>query len=96
MIRSNEQGWTPLSIPDGRRGIWIRVTKDEVALCAGREGDDTLVVFRRGDTVGAAHIALAEDVLDTFRCALLTAGSDIELRLQRGEEVELDHRNTDG
>ena len=41
----DEPGWIELTLPDGRRGVWMRVGEDKVELCAGREGDDAYVCF---------------------------------------------------
>lgn len=45
--------WSCCSFHDesGRRGIWYRLTKDGVELCAGREGDDDHVLITVGDVV---------------------------------------------
>lgn len=41
--RAEEKGWVPVAVPDQRRGLWVRVNKDSVEFCAGREGDDEYV-----------------------------------------------------
>lgn len=53
-FRCNDVGMVPIAIPDGRRGLWTRETKDANALpvrleiCAGREGDDSYVFLTAG------------------------------------------------
>lgn len=42
-MRCNGPGWIELACPDGRRGLWARVTDKGIELCAGREGDDAYV-----------------------------------------------------
>lgn len=52
--RCNEPGMAPIVIPDGRRGLWTRETKDaedlpvRLEICAGREGDDAYVSLTAG------------------------------------------------
>lgn len=82
MIRCEEQGWVPLSIPDGRRGIWMRVTKDKVELCSGREGDDNHVSFKLGEKVSERDIYEAGEVLSDFAFALETACNNISGALE--------------
>jgi len=73
MACANEPGWVPLSIPDGRRGIWARITKDTFELCSGREGGDEHVVFKKGESVTEETLYHAREVLSTYRYAMEVA-----------------------
>lgn len=57
-LRCIEQGWEAIAVPDGRRGLWIRVSRESGSLeiCAGREGDDAYVVLRTGTKVTAEKL----------------------------------------
>ena len=67
--RCTGDGWVELARPDGRRGIWMRVTEFSVELCAGREGDDEYVSFEMGKSPTKRDITQAKDVLAAFEYA---------------------------
>jgi len=66
-MRCNEPGWIELVKPDGRRGVWTRVTDDAVELCAGREGDDAYVKFALGSNVTKENVSDAAAVVACFK-----------------------------
>jgi hypothetical protein len=39
-----------------RRGIWYRKIKDQIQICAGREGDDEFISVTVGDTFTEKHL----------------------------------------
>jgi hypothetical protein len=67
--RCTEPGWIELSRPDGRRGMWMRVTDNCIELCAGREGDDAHLSLTLGSVLSRRDLAEAEDILKTFQWA---------------------------
>jgi hypothetical protein len=69
-MRSDEDGWVPIAVPDGRRGLWMKVTPTTVELCAGREGDDAYVKFEVGEAVSKSDVKEGLEVLDYFVYAL--------------------------
>jgi hypothetical protein len=73
MLRCTEPGWIKICCPDGRRGLWMRVSDASIELCAGREGDDALLLLRRNTAVSLAEIDAAREVLSTFAYARAVA-----------------------
>lgn len=69
LCRYREPGWIELVCPDGRRGVWMRVTATSIELCAGREGDDVLLHLNLGLRVRKRHIAEAGAILETLAWA---------------------------
>lgn len=69
MMRMNEPGWVELARPDGRRGVWIRVTDRGIELCAGREGDDEYLSLEKGKLVSDEDIYHAQEIVCSFEWA---------------------------
>ncbi|EYF07067.1 hypothetical protein [Chondromyces apiculatus] len=73
MTRHLQEGFEPVVVPDGRRGIWQRVTHGEgrrvtrLELCAGRDGDDQELVLVAGDVVTADQLFALHDSLARVR-----------------------------
>jgi len=86
VYRCNEPGWCLVALPDGRRGLWYRETREKghlvgLELCAGRAGDDHYVDVRLYET-------LTHSTLDTLAHALsATSGASANRADQvRGED----------
>jgi hypothetical protein len=90
-----ERGWVLISAPDGRRGLWMRVTPEAIEIKAGREGNDWSVRLVLGEVVTDRHVYEARECLEAFVYALGVASdnavnatggpSDIFERLAREE-----------
>ena len=60
MVRCDEPGWVMLAQADERRGLWIRIRKHSIELCAGREGDDGYVKIDSGEVL--CHQTIAQTI----------------------------------
>lgn len=70
VLRCKEPGWVAVDVPDGRRGLWIRVTPNATELCAGREGDDSYLRLVEGATVTRHMLDQLRDVATTLAWAV--------------------------
>jgi len=70
-MRCNEPGWQAMAIPDGRRGIWIRMSDDTKTLeiCGGREGDDHYVKLDIGEAISEKLLYETTELLTSFSWA---------------------------
>lgn len=68
-MRNQQPGWCEIALPDGRRGLWSRVSLNQLELCAGHDGDDAYIKLTAGDTLSLETICALEDVLNTLRFA---------------------------
>lgn len=84
MYRCNEPGWKVVAVPDGKRGLWYRLSEGKIELCAGKDGDGHYIVVGVGDVVSETTVHhLAE--------ALGSAHYSAELRW---EQVMNNHGDT--
>lgn len=68
-MRCNEPGWEAISVPDGRRGLWLRfnLPTGKLEVCAGREGDDAYVVLSVGKRLTQKKLTSLIDCLLTLQ-----------------------------
>lgn len=66
MLRCCEPGLVRIGryCPSERRAMWIRSTGDTIELCAGREGDDAYVSFKKGQPLPTNEVAKLIDMLE--------------------------------
>ena len=65
--RSSEDGWIQL-IPfdkSDRRSMWVRISKDVIEFCAGREGDDSYVKLNLSTQNNKNSLVSLKEVIDT-------------------------------
>ena len=90
-MRSEEDGWIQLARPDGRRGLWVRLTKISLELCAGREGDNHYARFNLGEPGTSPCLQAVEDCLLTLAWSMDLEADAIRGALEescRGEDKE--------
>lgn len=78
MMRCNEPGYDEVCKPDGRRGLWMRYTKNSVDLCAGREGDDDYIKLTAGQHLTQEDIAAIVGIVLTLRWSHDLADGDTD------------------
>lgn len=72
-MKSNEPGFEAVAVPDGRRGLWMRVKRNEagaiieIEIAAGREGDDSGMTLREGEVITTDTLRMVEDCFTTLR-----------------------------
>ena len=78
-VRCEDEGYVTCAMhdPAGRRGLWARATENAIELCSGREGDDSYVCLREGDTLTAETMQNLSEVLERAHDAW-EAGKDYE------------------
>jgi hypothetical protein len=64
----------------------MRVTKERVELCAGREGDDEYVSFDLGEAVTKEHLHRGRSVLEYFAYAVELAMENVYSRMSKWED----------
>lgn len=82
-LRCSGYGWIPLAVPDGRRGVWIRITSVAIELCAGREGDDEYLRLRLKETVTIDHLRAAKRIVEAFALAIAIQHDNVTGPLSR-------------
>ena len=100
MFRCNEPGMVPIIIPDGRRGLWTRETRDErgrptrLDICAGREGDDAFVSMAAGVPPTSLDLFSLHDALSClgFAFDLATERYRFRSRIRTPTRVETGSR----
>lgn len=90
MMNSKRENMIQITLPDGRRGLWLLCEPPiphegapqptSVLLCAGREGDDAEVTFKLGDVVTVQQLYDLTDVALTLQHAFGQAEDDVQAR----------------
>ena len=69
MNRCDQPGWEPVVIPDGRRGLWVRLV-ESLELCAGREGDDDYLRLDIGQVFTRQDLHTLYELMETVQMSV--------------------------